>query len=90
VYITEFYKKLFGAPSQNFVSLDESETNDIPQLTHQENENLIANFSEQEVYDAIFQMEKNKAPGPDGFSAEFYQKKLEVLKGDLMALFKDF
>jgi hypothetical protein len=34
VYITEFYKKLFGAPTQNFVSLDESEINDIPQLTH--------------------------------------------------------
>jgi hypothetical protein len=26
-----------------------------------------------EVYDAIMQMENNKAPGPDGFSAEFYQ-----------------
>jgi mannosylglycoprotein endo-beta-mannosidase len=90
VYITEFYKKLFGAPTQNFFSLDESEINDIPQLTHQENEILIANFSEQEVYDAIFQMEKNKAPGPDGFPAEFYQKIWEVLKGDLMVLFKDF
>jgi hypothetical protein len=90
VYITEFYKKLFGAPTQNFFSLDESEINDIPQRTHQENEILIANFSEQEVYDAIFQMEKNKALGPDGFPAEFYQKNWEVLKGDLMALFKDF
>jgi hypothetical protein len=81
VYITEFYNKLFGAPTQNFFSLDESEINDIPQLTHQENEILIANFSEQEVYDAIFQMEKNKAPRPDGFPAEFYQKIWEVLKG---------
>jgi mannosylglycoprotein endo-beta-mannosidase len=50
----------------------------------------VAYFSEQEVYDAIFQMEKNKAPGPDGFPAEFYQKLWDVIKIDLMALFKAF
>jgi hypothetical protein len=32
----------------------------------------------------------NKAPGPDGFPAEFYQAFWEVIKGDLMALFNDF
>jgi hypothetical protein len=35
-------------------------------------------------------MKHNKAPGPDGFSAEFYQIFWETIKGDLMALFKDF
>jgi hypothetical protein len=35
-------------------------------------------------------MEKNKAPRPDGFPAEFYQVFWETMKGDLMALFKDF
>jgi hypothetical protein len=33
-------------------------------------------------------MERNKAPGQDGFSAEFYQTFWEVIKNDLMALFK--
>jgi hypothetical protein len=32
----------------------ESETQDIPQLSREENEILVADFSEQEVYDAIF------------------------------------
>src|SRR6266542_3306529 len=36
-----------------------------------------------------FQMEHNKAPGPDGFPVEFYQVFWEVIKGDLMALFQD-
>jgi hypothetical protein len=31
----------------------------------------VGDFTEQEVYDAIFQMEKNKAPSPDDFLAEF-------------------
>jgi hypothetical protein len=38
-----------------------------------ENDLLVADFTEQEVYDAISQMEKNKAPRPDGFPTEFYQ-----------------
>jgi hypothetical protein len=37
------------------------------------NESLIAAFTESEVRNAVFQMEHNKTPGPDGFPAEFYQ-----------------
>lgn len=39
---------------------------------------------------AIRQMEHNKAPGPDGFPAEFFQVFWEVIKHDLMAMFRDF
>jgi hypothetical protein len=35
-------------------------------------------------------MKHNKASCPDGFPTEFYQAFWEVIKGDLMALFKDF
>jgi hypothetical protein len=35
-------------------------------------------------------MEKNKAPGPDGFPAEFYQKIWDTIKMDLMAMFVAF
>ena len=38
-----------------------------------ENEFLCDEFSEKEIRDAVFQMEHNKAPGPDGFPADFYQ-----------------
>jgi hypothetical protein len=47
-------------------------------------------FTEKEVHDAIMQMEKNKAPGPDGFVAEFYQRFWEIIKFDLMAVFVAF
>jgi hypothetical protein len=42
------------------------------------------------VKEAMFQMEHNKAPGLDGFMAEFYQVCWEITKSDLMALFSDF
>jgi hypothetical protein len=32
LYITNYYKQLFGAPEDSFVSLDESRVADIPQL----------------------------------------------------------
>jgi hypothetical protein len=50
----------------------ESFNHDIPQLSQEENEILVKDFSKKEVFDAIMQMEKNKAPGPDGFPTEFY------------------
>jgi hypothetical protein len=34
---------------------------------------LTAYFTEEEVFEAISQMEHNKAPGPDEFPAEFYK-----------------
>ena len=52
--------------------MDETLRHDIPQVSEEENEMLIAPFSKEEVKLAIFDMEHNKAPGPDGFPADFY------------------
>nr|XP_051221032.1 uncharacterized protein LOC127339195 [Lolium perenne] len=90
VYITEFYKKLFGAPASTNISLVENDFQDITQISPLENEILTAPFTEKEVFEAVSQMELNKAPGPDGFPAEFYQKFWDVIKKDLMALFSQF
>ena len=81
LYITEYYKQLFGPPEDNYVSLDESMIEDVPQLTAVENDILASHFSEKEVFEAISQMKNNKAPGPDGFPAEFYKKCWHIIKG---------
>ena len=71
------------------MSLDESRVEDVPQLTVVENDVLTAPFTEKEVFDAVSQMETNKAPGPDGFPTEFYKKCWFIIKGDLLPLFHD-
>jgi hypothetical protein len=53
---------------------------DIPQISAAENEILTTPFTEEEVFEAISKIELNKAPGPDGFPAEFYQKNWMLLK----------
>jgi hypothetical protein len=68
----------------------EDRIDDIPQVSAAENEILIKDYSFAEVHEAISQMKHNKAPGPDGFPAEFYQTFWEVIKLDLMALFISF
>jgi hypothetical protein len=45
IYITEYYKKLFGAPDHSTVSMMEDRTHDIPRLSATENELLVADYS---------------------------------------------
>jgi hypothetical protein len=86
-YITDYYKILFGAPDEGNFSMDESRTDYIPQVFYAENNFLTAEYSKEEVRKVIFQMEHNKAPGRDGFLAEFYQTFWETIKRDLLDLF---
>jgi hypothetical protein len=57
-YITEYYKNLFGPPAPSTCVMVESMTHDIKQLSAEENAILIADFNEEEVKEAVMQMEK--------------------------------
>jgi hypothetical protein len=52
--------------------MDESRIDDIPQVSVEENGFLTAPYAEEEVQKAVFQLEHNNAPAPDGFPREFY------------------
>ena len=72
--------------------MDESRTEDIIQVTNEENDILIESFSEKGVQEAIFQMKHNKAPGLMASLwsfTEFYQVFWSLIKHDLMAIFQD-
>ena len=89
-YITKYYKTLFGDPEEGNFTLDESRIEDIPQVYNEENAFLTTPFTEDEIKKAIFQMEHNKAPGPDGFPVQFYQNFWDIIKIDLVDLFNAF
>jgi hypothetical protein len=79
-----------GPPKNSSVSLEETRVDDNVQMSQEENDLLVRPFNVEEVRDAVFQMEHNKAPGPDGFPTEFYQSCWEIIKYDLMELFWEF
>jgi hypothetical protein len=64
---------LFGPPENTNITLVEDYIEDILHVSMDENNLLTFTFTEDEVKEAIFQREHNKAPRPDGFSVEFYQ-----------------
>ena len=63
-YITAFYKNLFGKSDYVLCNI---ELEGIPQLDDQDRNLLIQDFTLLELQAAVFSMEVNKAPGPDGF-----------------------
>ena len=63
----DFIRNFFGEHEINSFTLEEDRISDIPQVTQTENDVLTAPFTELEVQKAIFDMEHNKAPGPDVF-----------------------
>ncbi|MCI36501.1 RNA-directed DNA polymerase (Reverse transcriptase), partial [Trifolium medium] len=46
--------------------------------------------SDLEIHDAVFSMNKNSAPGPDGFGAFFFQSYWEIIKHDVSMAVMDF
>ena len=53
--------------------MDESRIDDIPHVTPEEKNFLIASFFQEEISKVVFHMGYNKPPSPDGFPAKFYQ-----------------
>ena len=47
-------------------------------------------FSEVEIYNAIFQLDRDKASGPDGFTIAAFQDCWDVIKDDLVRVFAEF
>ncbi|RVW17671.1 Transposon TX1 uncharacterized 149 kDa protein [Vitis vinifera] len=51
---------------------------------------LDSPFTEEEISKAIFQLDRDKAPGPDGFTIAVFQECWDVIKEDLVRVFAEF
>jgi len=60
----------------------------FPKLNQEETENLNRSITNMEIETVIRNLPTSKSPGPDGFTAELYQKFTEELTPILLKLFQ--
>ena len=73
----------------NLEEMDEFlEKYNFPKLNHKEIENLNRPLTSMEIETVIKNLPTNKSPGPDGFTAEFYQKFREELTPIQLKIFQ--
>lgn len=84
-----FYKQLY---SSQFNLHSKQEINNfftkvhLPQITSQQREDRCRPLTQSEIKNCIQILPNNKAPGPDGFNAEFYKKFNTILVNPLFEM----
>ena len=84
-----FYKSLFASKyteDPNFDSIEE--INNLPKLFENDKKACDRELSSIECKFALTSMNRNKSPGSDGLTVEFYIKFWDALEGKLMETFK--
>ena len=85
---TSYFRQIFE--SANPEDIAEALENVSTTITGTINEDLTAPVTEWEVKLALFAMHPEKAPGPDGMTAMFYQKFWDIVKEDLTRMVNQF
>lgn len=82
-HVTEFYKKLFGEAQTADIHLEDTMWTSEQQISQEENDWLTRPFTLEELDTAIKEMKNNTAPGPDGFSIEFFKCFWSLIRDDI-------
>ncbi|XP_010445339.1 PREDICTED: uncharacterized protein LOC104727990 [Camelina sativa] len=86
--ISSYYQELFTSTARTrSTTVRDALT---PCITEAMNEELLKIPSPTEVKNACFDIHPDKVPGPDGFSASFYQPNWDTLSGKVTTEIQDF
>jgi hypothetical protein len=84
----EYFHHLFASSNPDCVRevVDQVDAVVMPTM----NDDLLREFSAEEIHSALFQMNASKAPGPNGMTALFFQKYWHIVGGDVSNAILDF
>lgn len=81
--LLNYFNSLFLTSNPSLLDLEEVLAFVEPSVSDVTNDLLLAPFTSAEVRKAVFDMHPSKAPGPDGFTAFFFQKPWPFLGYDI-------
>lgn len=72
-YMTTFYKNLLGKKSSTRRKIDPEIIKEGHVLSIEQQLHMIRDFTNKNIKEALFSIEDNKSPRPDGFNSGFYK-----------------
>ncbi|KAL2944068.1 LINE-1 retrotransposable element ORF2 protein, partial [Bienertia sinuspersici] len=77
---SQFYKQLIGSSEMiDRMHVEQHIVNEGPTLRTDQQEEIMRAFNVQDVKAAIFSIDGDKAPGPDGFGASFFKENWNIV-----------
>ncbi|XP_057803482.1 uncharacterized protein LOC131018790 [Salvia miltiorrhiza] len=89
-HIVDYFTTLFTEDSGSDVGIEAIEAVIDPVISDDHNAVLSASPSDEEITAAVFSMDADSSPGPDGFSGKFYQACWAIIKHDVWAAVRTF
>ncbi|RVX20266.1 Transposon TX1 uncharacterized 149 kDa protein [Vitis vinifera] len=82
-----YFKKLYSSPPEESWRV---EGRDWSPISEESASRLDSPFFEEEIFNVVFRLDRDKASGPNGFTIAVFQDCWEVIKEDLVRVFAEF